>query len=182
MRRYETIFIVDPDLQDADRESLTGKLDELISQQGGTLLQVDDWGQRRLAYEIKKRPRGHYLLLDYCGTGALVNEMERLAKIDDSILKFMTVLLEKSVDIETVKEDIAREKAEKERLQKEKAEATLQAANASANESEPPANKAEESSPKEESAAAPPPSDSPEPEPETDKSPKTEEETGEKEE
>jgi small subunit ribosomal protein S6 len=182
MRRYETIFIVDPDTPDNDRESLTGKVGELISQQGGTLLRVDDWGQRRLAYEIKKKPRGHYILLDYCGTGALIDEMERQFRIDDTILKYMTVLLEKSVDIEAAKEEIAREKAEKERLQKEKAEANLQAANASAKESKADTAPAEKAATQNEPATSPSPSDSPEQKPEIEASSKTEQDSGKKEE
>jgi len=123
MRRYETIFIIDPELQDNERNSITEKLDQLISKQEGVLLKVDDWGQKRLAYEIKKKQRGYYIRLDYCGTGSLVNEMERLSRIDDNILKYMTVLLEKDVNVEAAKEEIAREEAEKERVLKEKTEA-----------------------------------------------------------
>ncbi|MCJ7771670.1 MAG: 30S ribosomal protein S6, partial [Desulfobacterales bacterium] len=87
MRRYETIFITDSELPDEERRSLTEKLNELILKQEGTLLKIDDWGQKRLAYEIKKKQRGNYIRLDYCGTGSLVDEMERLFRIDDKILK-----------------------------------------------------------------------------------------------
>jgi small subunit ribosomal protein S6 len=146
MRRYETIFITDPDLQDKDRDSLTQRLDKLISQQEGTLLKIDDWGQKRLAYEIKKKQRGHYIRLDYCGTGPLVDEMERLFRIDDNILKYMTVLLEKTVDIEAAKEEIAREEAEKERALKERAEANLETPNTSTDEEGSASAKAEETS------------------------------------
>jgi small subunit ribosomal protein S6 len=144
MRRYETIFITDPDLQDKDRDSLTQRLDKLISQQEGTLLKIDDWGQKRLAYEIRKKQRGYYIRLDYCGTGPLVDEMERLFRIDDNILKYMTVLLEKTVDIEAAKEEIAREEAEKERALKEKAEANQEIPGISTDEKESASEKAEE--------------------------------------
>lgn len=137
MRRYETIFITDPELQDAERDSLAEKLNELISQRDGALLKVDDWGQKRLAYEIKKKQRGHYIRLDYCGDGPLVDEMERLFRIDDNILKYMTVLLEKDIDVEAAKEEIAQEEAEKERILKEKAEANREAVEAAQNEPTP---------------------------------------------
>lgn len=137
MRRYETIFITDPELQDAERDSLTQKLNELISERDGTLLKVDDWGQKRMAYEIRKKQRGHYIRLDYCGNGSLVDEMERLFRIDDTILKYMTVLLEKDANIEAVKEEIAQEEAEKERALKEKAEANREAIEAAQNEETP---------------------------------------------
>jgi small subunit ribosomal protein S6 len=112
MRRYETIFIVDPDLSDEDRTPLFSKLDELIPQQGGFLVMRDEWGLKRLAYEIKKKPRGYYVLLDYCGTGAVVDEMERFFRIDDRVLKYMTVLLDEKVDIDSVKEEMARKASE----------------------------------------------------------------------
>ncbi len=108
MRRYETIFIADNDLSEEDRSPIFEKLKDLIQQHGGLLVMVDEWGGKKLAYEIKKKARGYYVRLDYCGSGTLVNEIERFFRIDDRILKFMTVLLDKDVDIETVKEEIAK--------------------------------------------------------------------------
>jgi len=107
MRRYETIFIADNDLSEEDRSPIFEKLKDLIQQHGGLLVIVDQWGGKKLAYEIKKKARGYYVRLDYCGSGILVNEIERFFRIDDRILKYMTVLLDKDVDIEAVKEEIA---------------------------------------------------------------------------
>jgi small subunit ribosomal protein S6 len=100
MRRYETIFIIDPDLSDEGRVPIFERLKDIIPQQDGTLLEFDEWGSRRLAYEIKKKTRGYYVKADYCGLGAVVDEMERFFKIDDRILKYMTVLLEEDADVE----------------------------------------------------------------------------------
>lgn len=108
MRRYETIFIADNDLSEEGRSPIFEKLEDLIQQHGGLLVMVDQWGGKKLAYEIKKKVRGYYVRLDYCGSGILVNEIERFFRIDDRILKYMTVVLDKDVDIETVKEEIAR--------------------------------------------------------------------------
>jgi small subunit ribosomal protein S6 len=108
MRRYETIFIADNDLSEEDRSPIFVKLKDLIQQHSGLLVMVDEWGSKKLAYEIKKKPRGYYVRLDYCGSGVLVNEIERFFRIDDRILKYMTVLLDKDVDIEAVKEEIAK--------------------------------------------------------------------------
>jgi len=108
MRRYETIFIIDNDLSEEDRSPIFDRLKDLVDQHNGLPVTVDQWGSKKLAYEIKKKARGYYVRLDYCGSGILVNEMERFFRIDDRILKFMTVLLDKDVDIETVKEEIAR--------------------------------------------------------------------------
>jgi small subunit ribosomal protein S6 len=106
MRRYETIFIVDPDLSAEERTPIFDRLNDLIPKQGGFLVEQDEWGLKRLAYEIKKKPRGYYVRLDYCGTGAVVDEMERLFKIDDRVFKYMTIVLDKDVDTEKVKEEM----------------------------------------------------------------------------
>ena len=108
MRRYETIFIVDNDLSEEDRSPIFEKLKDLIHQHSGLLVMADEWGSKKLAYEIKKKARGYYVRLDYCGSGILVNEIERFFRIDDRILKYMTVLLDKDVDIEAAKEEIAK--------------------------------------------------------------------------
>jgi|GEM_PF-104442 len=107
MRRYETIFIIDPDLSGEERNPIFDRLNDLIPKQGGFLVEQAEWGSRRLAYEIKKKPRGYYVRLDYCGTGAVVDEMERLFRIDDRVLKYMTIVLDKDVDTEKVKEEMA---------------------------------------------------------------------------
>ena len=114
MRRYETIVIIDPDLSHEQRLPVFERLKDLIVQQGGFLVIVDEWGDKRLAYEIKKRSRGYYVRLDFCGTGALVNEMERFFRIDERVLKYMTVLLDKDVDVEKIKENMAEAEASKE--------------------------------------------------------------------
>jgi len=118
MRRYETIVIVQFDLSEEDQGALFDRINELIHSTGGFLAMFDDWGVKKLAYEIRKQLRGHYVRLDYCGTGELVEEIERLFRIDDRILKYMTVLLEKDVDVEALKNEIveAKEKEKEAKL------------------------------------------------------------------
>ncbi len=113
MRRYETIFIVDPDLSDEERLPLFERLEPLFPQLDGFLVMIDEWGTQKLAYEIKKKNRGYYVRLDYCGTGPLVNEIERFFRIDDRVLKYMTILLEEDVDLESLKAELAKAEAEK---------------------------------------------------------------------
>ena len=108
MRRYETFIIIDPDLSDEERSPIFGKVKDLIQQDECLLVMLDEWGPRKLAYEIKKKSRGYYVRLDYCGTGKLVNEMERFFRIDDRVMKYMTVLLDKYADIELIKEEMAK--------------------------------------------------------------------------
>ncbi|MBW1940865.1 MAG: 30S ribosomal protein S6 [Deltaproteobacteria bacterium] len=113
MRRYETFFIADPDISEEERGQLFEKTKDLISQQEGFLVMFDDWGVKKLAYEIKKKNRGHYIRLDYSGNGALVAEMERSFRIDDRVMKFMTILLEESANLDDLKEEQARTSEEK---------------------------------------------------------------------
>jgi len=108
MRRYETIVIVNPDVGDEQREPVFDRIRELIPQQNGILVKIDNWGTKKLAYEIKKKMRGFYTRIDYCGSGPLVDEIERFFRIDDRVLKFMTVMQEEKVDPERIQEEIAR--------------------------------------------------------------------------
>jgi len=107
MRRYETIFIADPDLQEDARKTLFDKYKNLLQQGGGILIDFDDWGNRKLAYPIKKKARGHYVCMTYGGVGELVTELERIIRLDDNMMKFMTVLLEKNVTASDLEAEIA---------------------------------------------------------------------------
>ena len=107
MRRYETIIIIDPDLSAEEREPVLARVKDVIAQQDGYLAFIDDWGTRKLAYEIKKKARGYYVRFDFCGTAAVVDEIERFFRIDDRVLKYMTVLLDKIAEIEKIKEEVA---------------------------------------------------------------------------
>lgn len=105
MRRYETFVIIDPDISQEQREPVLERVRELMTRQDGFMVDEDVWGERKLAYEIKKKARGFYVRFDYCGLAPLVNEIERFFRIDDRALKYMTVVLDKDVDLEKIKEE-----------------------------------------------------------------------------
>jgi small subunit ribosomal protein S6 len=107
MRRYETFVIIDPDLAEDQRVPLIGRVEDLITQMDGFLVAIDDWGERKLAYDIKKKGRGYYVRFDYCGLAPLVDEIERFFRIDDRALKYMTVLLNADADLDKIKEEKA---------------------------------------------------------------------------
>lgn len=115
MRRYETILIAHVDLSEDELSSLIARYSAIITGQKGILVKVERWGKRRLAYAIKKQARGFYILIDYASESAAVNELERNLKINDKILKFMTVLKEEAVDPAALEKEIAEaaQKAEK---------------------------------------------------------------------
>ena len=126
MRKYESIFIANPDLSEEERQPLLDKLDNLISKGQGLLVKMNEWGQKRLAYEVKKQTRGYYVQMEFCGDGILVMELERNMRLDDRVLKYMTVLVDAEVDVEAVKAELEAAKeleaAEKKESQPEPAE------------------------------------------------------------
>ena len=131
MRRYETILIAHVDLSEDELSSLIARYSTIITGQKGILVKVERWGKRRLAYIIKKQARGFYILIDYAGESAAVNELERNLKINDKILKFMTVLKDDAVDPDALEKEIAEaaQKTEKKEEVKVTAPATPPAEN-----------------------------------------------------
>ena len=112
MRRYETFIIVDPDLSAEQRLPVLERVKDIMAQMGGFLIRMEEWGARKLAYAIRKKERGYYVRFDFGGTGQLVNEMERFFRIDERVLKHMSVLLDPNPDIEKIKEEMAKAEAE----------------------------------------------------------------------
>ncbi len=111
MRKYETVIISDPDLQDQTRTELFDKIRNIITRENGILLDSDDWGSKKLAYEIKRKLRGFYTCLTYGGTGDLVKELERNLRLSDDIMKYMTILLTDKVTAESLEQELADAKA-----------------------------------------------------------------------
>jgi small subunit ribosomal protein S6 len=107
LRRYETILIAHVDLSEDELSALITRYGGIVTGQKGILVKVERWGKRRLAYMIGKQARGFYILMDYAGATEVVNELERNLKIDDKILKFMTVLKAERVDREALEKEIA---------------------------------------------------------------------------
>jgi small subunit ribosomal protein S6 len=107
MRKYETFFIVDPDLPDETNAALDNKIQSIVATNGGEVLTYVPWGKRKLAYAIRKRTRGLYVLMEYAGGAQLVGELERNLRIDERILKFITVMLAERFDPEKERERVA---------------------------------------------------------------------------
>ena len=123
MRKYETIFILQPELSEDDIKSVTAKAQDVISTYKGECLRMDDWGIRKLSYPIKKSARGRYYYLRFDGESALIAELERRLRLDDKVLRYQ------SVNITDLPERIAPEKKAElpEAVTEETAEETLAA-------------------------------------------------------
>ncbi|MDR1396913.1 MAG: 30S ribosomal protein S6 [Desulfarculales bacterium] len=91
MRHYETLFVVNPDLSEEDTALLIEKFSAVLSSGGANILKTDLWGRRRLAYAIRKFTKGYYVILEYGANPEAVLEMERLFRIDEKVLRFLTV-------------------------------------------------------------------------------------------
>ena len=107
MKRYEVVAIVKSDLAEEDLTAIIEKSQTIITDRKGVIAKLDKWGKRRLAYEIKKQKDGFYFLIDFAGNGPIVAEIERNFKIDDRILKFMTVKKEGAATREGMDQEIA---------------------------------------------------------------------------
>ncbi len=94
MRKYETIFILDPDLEEGAAQSTIEKIKGIITQGNGEILKTEDWGKRKLAYEVKKKSKGHYILIHFSGTPPLLSELERNYRVMDAVIKFQSVRLD----------------------------------------------------------------------------------------
>jgi small subunit ribosomal protein S6 len=97
MRKYETIFILDPDLEEDQAQSAIEKVKGIISQNNGEILKVEDWGKRKFAYQVRKKAKGHYILIHFMGPPTLVFELERNFRVMDVIVKFQSVRLDESI-------------------------------------------------------------------------------------
>jgi len=98
MKKYETIFILDPDLEDEKIQAAVEKLKGIVTQANGEILKVEDWGKRKLAYQVKKKSRGHYYLILFSGSPALLAELERNFRVMDAVIKFQSVRLDEKED------------------------------------------------------------------------------------
>ena len=92
MTKYETTFILEPGLDETRVNEEVERVSQWIRDLGGELLDTQRWGKRRLSYEINKKRDGVYTLLLYQGPGAMVKEIERRLRLNESIMRVLTVL------------------------------------------------------------------------------------------
>ena len=91
MHRYETLFILHPEIPEAQVRETLDRVRRLIEGMEGQVAEIQDWGIRELAYPIRKQPRGTYVLVQYSARPEVVKELERTLKLADEILRFISV-------------------------------------------------------------------------------------------
>jgi len=94
VRLYETIFILKPELEEEVREGLIERIKGIITGNQGEIVEVDTWGNKKLAYEIEDYNNGFYTLITFKGEKAVLDELERNYKIIGEILRSLIVRVE----------------------------------------------------------------------------------------
>src|SRR3982751_94102 len=97
-REYETIYILRPDSTSDVIALVNQKVRGVIESGGGNLLKIDNWGKRKLAYEVKKQLKGIYLFFSYLGQAGLLEEVERNLRLTDSVIRYYSVKIAENVD------------------------------------------------------------------------------------
>jgi small subunit ribosomal protein S6 len=112
MRRYEALIVLDPDMADDDVKALNERFSGIIKEHAGEIIKIEDWGTKKLAYLVRKKDKGRYILLDFVSGPELISELERQFKITEDVMKYLSVKLDDEVDLEAFKA-----KAEKEAVE-----------------------------------------------------------------
>lgn len=93
-KKYETVILFDPELPEERRKEFLAKIAGVIGSYQGEVLKQDDWGNRKMAYQIRKKVNAFYTFLLYTGNRGVVEEVERNIKIFDGILRHLTSRVE----------------------------------------------------------------------------------------
>lgn len=102
MRRYETIYILRPSLGENEITTIIENTNQIIKDVDGSIISLQKWGMKKLAYLIKKESQGYYVFFDYTATPEAIAEMERKFRIDDAVLKYLTVKIADSISSEQI--------------------------------------------------------------------------------
>ena len=112
---YELTYIINGVLNDDQIKGLVNRVTKFISENGGDIIEVDEWGTKRLAYQIRKKRNGYYVNLYFKSEGDLIARLERALTLEDDILRFLTLKMDAKMlqNYKEQKEGIKRAAAEK---------------------------------------------------------------------
>lgn len=135
LHEYELVLIARPDTDEPTTYAAIERVETSIADDGGHVLLRDDWGKRKLAYGIKKHVKGHYVVLHCLMKASQVTEVERRIRLDETLLRFLTVRVAEAVDVEArvaAAAEVRRVRDEETRRRAEAAAAAQAAAEAEA--------------------------------------------------
>ncbi|MFN9811875.1 MAG: 30S ribosomal protein S6 [Deltaproteobacteria bacterium] len=101
-REYELVYILNPNVDPDEAEKIATRIQEVVARLGGKITKVDQWGRRRLAYNIKKFSRGIFVFVKLAGYSDLVAEIERNLRNADAVIRFQTIKLDTTVELASV--------------------------------------------------------------------------------
>lgn len=107
MANYESVLIARQDLGASQVNSLVENLSEVLKKEGGEVVKIDNWGLKNLAYRIKKNRKGHYVLLNITAPAKAIFEYERLMRLNEDIIRYMTIKVDEFNNEMTSDEEIA---------------------------------------------------------------------------
>lgn len=94
MKKYETVVILAPEMEEQEQKTFTEKLSGILKENGGSVEKVDFWGKRNLAYPINKKTEGFYVCMYYQADGERVKELERVLRVTENVFRYLTVRIE----------------------------------------------------------------------------------------
>ncbi len=92
---FETTFIVNASLDDAQVDAVIAKVQDLVTKNDGEVVSIQRWGRKRLAYTIQKKNNGFYVCVEFSGPGEIVGKLDRHFHLEENVLRFLTVKLTK---------------------------------------------------------------------------------------
>jgi small subunit ribosomal protein S6 len=95
MRVYESAILINAALDDEAIKNIIERIKETITTNGGEILEIDDWGRKRLAYQVKKSKIGYYVIFRFNSQPDIVPKLERYYQLDETILRYLTISLSK---------------------------------------------------------------------------------------
>lgn len=108
-RHYESAIIINASIEEDQIEAVINRAEELIKVNGGEILETDKWGRKRLAYTVDKTKSGYYVIFRFTAPSDLISKLERMYQLDEYVLRYLTIVLDK----------FALEYIEKSKIQKE---------------------------------------------------------------
>ena len=105
MRTYETMIVLDPEMSEELVDGFVERMKKFLDDRGAEVLKVEEWGLKTLAYEIKKKTKGYYLLLYFKGGAEVTAELERNLRLTEDVLRYLTIKREKEAVFSPPKEE-----------------------------------------------------------------------------
>ncbi len=110
LRHYETMFLLHPELNNEARDDAVEKFSSIITEDGGQIINIDQWPLRKLAYKVQKQTHGYYVVFDFGAKASTIHELTRNFRLDERVMKFITTKLSDEFNAEKAADKYAESK------------------------------------------------------------------------